>query len=93
MLRNGVNYKGLYGNLRTCLGVKNKEYELNKKCLSLSPWCFGSVFVAYFGRFSVILVGFGFAVFLSLSLSIYIYILGIHIERILTANLKSTESC
>ena len=23
----GVNYKGLYGNLQTCLGVENKEYE------------------------------------------------------------------
>ena len=23
MLRNGVNYKGLYGNLRTCFGVEN----------------------------------------------------------------------
>ena len=27
------NYKGLYGNLRTCLRVENKEHELNKNVL------------------------------------------------------------
>ena len=30
MLRNGVNYKGLYGNLRTCFGIENKWHELKK---------------------------------------------------------------
>ena len=33
MLRNGVNYKGLYGNLRMCFGVESKGHELNKNCL------------------------------------------------------------
>ena len=33
VLRNGVNYKGLYGNLRTCFGVESKGHELNKNCL------------------------------------------------------------
>ena len=33
MLRNGVNYKGLYGNLRMCFGVESKWHELNKNCL------------------------------------------------------------
>ena len=33
MLRNGVNYYGLYGNLRTCFEVESKGHELNKNCL------------------------------------------------------------
>ena len=33
MLRNGVNYKGLYGNLRMCFGVESKGHEFNKNCL------------------------------------------------------------
>ena len=33
MLRNGVNYKGLYGNSRTCFGVENKGHKLNKNSL------------------------------------------------------------
>ena len=33
MLRNGVNYYGLYGNLRTCFGVESKGHGLNKNCL------------------------------------------------------------
>ena len=52
MLRNGVNYKGLYGNLRTCLGVENKEHESNKNALQAMPYlvflipcqCLGGVF-------------------------------------------------
>ena len=30
---NEVNYKDLYGSLRTCLGDENKEKELNKNVL------------------------------------------------------------
>ena len=33
MLRNGVNYKGLYENIRTCFGAENKGHKLNKNCL------------------------------------------------------------
>ena len=48
MLRNGVNYKGLYGNLRTCFGIENKWHELKKKMAylvsSVSCQCFCAVF-------------------------------------------------
>ena len=60
MLRNGVNYKGLYGNLRTCFGVESKGHELNKNCLP----CLLDIlpgFVPYFGHFGTIPVGFRFA--------------------------------
>ena len=64
MLHSGVNYKGLYGNLRACFGVDHKGHELNKNvlpCLLDILPVFVCCILAISARFS----GFRFAVFLS----------------------------
>ena len=78
VLRSGVNYKGLYDNLRMCFWAENKGHELTKKWLTLSPWYLASVCVPYFGHFSTIPVGFRFAEHFPLSIRyththIYVY--------------------
>ena len=65
MLRNGVNYKGLYGNLRTCFGIENKWHELKKKMAYLVSSVPCQCFCAVFWPFQRDLVGFRFADFLS----------------------------
>ena len=70
MLRDGENCKGLYGNLRTCLGVENKEHELNKNALPC-PLDTLSVFVwrilAVTARFQWLSLGLLFSSLLYLS--------------------------
>ena len=66
MLRNGVNYKGLYGNLRTCFGIENKWHELKKKMAYLVSSVSCQCFCAVFWPFQRDLVGFRFADFLSI---------------------------
>ena len=66
MLRNGVNYKGLYGNLRTCFGIKNKGHELEKKMAYLVSSVSCQCLCAVFWPFQRDLVGFRFADFLSI---------------------------
>ena len=58
MLRNGVNYKGLYGNLRTCFGIENKWHELKKKMAYLVSSVSCQCFCAVLWPFQRDLVGF-----------------------------------
>ena len=66
MLRNDVNYKGLYGNLRTCFGIENKGHELEKKMAYLVSSVSCQCLCAVFWPFQRDLVGFRFADFLSI---------------------------
>ena len=54
MLRNGVNNKGLYGNLGTCFGVENKGHGLNKNGLP----CLLDIFSVFVCRILAILARF-----------------------------------
>ena len=72
MLRNGVNYKGLYGNLRTCFEIENIGHELKKMAYlvsSISCQCS----YAIFWPFQRDLVGFRFVDFLSMYIEENIY--------------------
>ena len=72
MLRNGVNYNGLYGNSRTCFGVENKGHKLNKNSLP----CLLDILLVFvchiFSIFSTIPVGFRFTEHFPRSISCYI---------------------
>ena len=92
MLHNGVNYKGLYGNLRTCFGIENKWHELNKMAYLvslISCQCLCAVFWP-FQRDSV---GFRFAVFLSVFLSRSRSNKGLYFNHIAWATCASNRNC
>ena len=72
MLRNGVNYKGLYGNSRTCFGVENKGHKLNKNSLPCLLDILAVFVYHFFRHFSTIPVGFRFTEHFPPSLSCYI---------------------
>ena len=45
---NTISYKGLYGNLWMCLGVKNKEHEFNKNSFDFDKTFFFNSYTPYF---------------------------------------------